>query len=179
MGGRRWTQEELQMVEEMSSSYTVEMIAKKLGRSFDAVNLKMNELGIPGFRRSTDMLTVNQVSIMFNVQNRTIVTKWKKKGLFIRRHGYYRMIQQESLIKYLQEHPEDWNAADVTDDSLIMSYPWYKEKRRQDVKSRYFWTTSEVAKMKHLRRQGYSLREIAEKMGRSESSIKYKLYRKE
>ena len=30
--------------------------------------------------------------------------------------------------------------------------------------------------MRYLRHEGYSIREIAEQMGRSESSIKYKLY---
>lgn len=30
--------------------------------------------------------------------------------------------------------------------------------------------------MKHLRKKGYYIREIAEEMDRSESSIKYKLY---
>lgn len=32
--------------------------------------------------------------------------------------------------------------------------------------------------MQHFRHEGYSIREIAEMMNRSESSIKYKLYRR-
>lgn len=37
----------------------------------------------------------------------------------------------------------------------------------------------EVSQMKMLRKQGFTIREIAEKMNRSESSIKYKLYGRE
>lgn len=43
----------------------------------------------------------------------------------------------------------------------------------------YNWTQTEVSQMKMLRKQGFTIREIAEKMNRSESSIKYKLYGRE
>lgn len=38
---------------------------------------------------------------------------------------------------------------------------------------------TEVSQMKMFRKQGFTIREIAEKMNRSESSIKYKLYGRE
>ena len=44
MAGRRWTQEELQILEDMIGTYTVASIAKKLGRSFDSVNIKLNRM---------------------------------------------------------------------------------------------------------------------------------------
>lgn len=77
------------------------------------------------------------------------------------------------------EPPEDWNAARVTDDTLFMQYPWLKEKRKNDISHKYNWTQTEVSQMKMLRKQGFTIREIAEKMNRSESSIKYKLYGRE
>ena len=40
------------------------------------------------------------------------------------------MYRQEDIIKYMREHPEDWNAARVTDDAMFMRYDWYKENRR-------------------------------------------------
>ena len=176
MSGRRWTQEELDQLERMSGTYTVATIAKKLGRSFDAVNIKLQRMGLSGFEKSTDLLTMNQMCLMLGVQSRTVKKKWKSKGLRIMRKGNYLTIRQEELIKYLKNHPEDWSAADITDDSLIMRYPWYKEKKKTDVKSQYHWTSVELSKLKLLRHEGYSIREIAEQMGRSESSIKYKLY---
>lgn len=176
MAGRRWTQEELNTLESMIGTYTVATIAKKLGRSFDAVNIKLNRMGLVGFEKSTDLLTMNQVCLMLGVESRTVKKKWCNKGLRIMRKGNYLAIRQEVLIKYLKNHPEDWNALRVTDDSLIMAYPWYKEKKKQDSKVNYYWTDEEVSRMKILRHKGYSIREIAEQMGRSESSIKYKLY---
>lgn len=176
MAGRRWTQEELDVLESMIGTYTVATIAKKLGRSFDAVNIKLNRMGLLGFEKSTDRLTLNQMCLMLGVQSRTVKKKWVNKGLRIVRRGNYLTIRQEELVKYLKNHPEDWNALRVTDDSLIMKYPWYKEKKKQDSKSQYYWTDGEVSRLKYLRHQGYSIREIGALMGRSESSIKYKLY---
>ena len=54
-----------------------------------------------------------------------------------------------------------------------------KEKRKNDISHKYNWTQAEVSRMKMLRKQGFTIREIAEKMDRSESSIKYKLYGRE
>lgn len=178
MAGKRWTQEELETLEDMIDKYTVASIAKKLGRSFDAVNIKLNRIGLAGFERSTDLLTMNQVCLMMGVQSRTVKKKWKNKGLHIMRKGRYQVIRQEELIKYLENHPEDWNATGVTDDSLIMAYPWYKEKKKVDTKRSRYWSQKDISQLNYLRHEGYTTREIAEKMGRSESSIKYKLYRR-
>lgn len=177
MGGRHWTQEELDKLEDLISIYPVATIAKKLNRSFNSVNLKLHRMGLDGFAKSTDLLTMNQVCLMLGVAWRT-VNRWKSKGLRIRRKGKFLVVKQQDLIKYLKEHPEEWNAANIPDDSLIMGFDWYKEKKKQDTKTTYNWTQDEVLRLKLLRRQGYSMREIAEKMGRSESSVKCKFYRR-
>lgn len=127
MGGRAWSQEELIRLEELTETYPLATVARKLNRSENAVFLKRQRLG----------------------------------------------------IRYMKEHPEDWNAARVTDDTLFMQYPWFKEKRKNDISHKYNWTQTEVSQMKMLRKQGFTIREIAEKMNRSESSIKYKLYGRE
>ena len=176
MGGRRWTERELDILEGMIGAYTVSSIAKRLGRSFDSVNIKLNRMGLGGFEKNTDLLTLNQVCQMLGVQSRTLKGKWKRKGLCITHRGNYLVVRQQDLIKYLENHPEDWNAKNIHDDSLIMSFPWYKEKFQTDKKTRYYWTPEEETRLKYLRFRGYSIREIAEQMGRSESSIKFKLY---
>lgn len=174
MGGRKWTEEELSVLETMIGTFTVETIAKRLGRSFNAVNMKLNRMGLVGFEKSTDLLTMNQICIMLGVQRRTI-DRWQKKGLHIMRKSNYRVVKQQELARYLKEHQEDWNAHKVTDDSLLLRYPWFKEKKKTDVKKNYHWTTTEVARLKFLYRKGVSIKEIAKDMGRSESSVKCKL----
>ena len=135
MAGRRWTEEELVTLEEMIDTHTVEVIARRLDRSFDSVNIKLNRMGLSGFAKSTDLLTMNQVCLMMGVESRTVKKKWCSKGLHFMRKGNYLVVKQQALLKYLEQHPEDWNAADVTEDSMLLAYPWYREKRKADTKS--------------------------------------------
>lgn len=76
---------------------------------------------------NTDMLTRNTVSKILGIENRTL-QYWERKGLKSYRKRPYVMYRQEDIIKYMREHPEDWNAARVTDDTMFMRYDWYKEK---------------------------------------------------
>lgn len=177
MAGRRWTKEEIEKLENLSGTYTVASIAKILGRSYIAVNNKIHRLGISGFLGSTDLLTVNQVCQMLGIHYRTLQCKWERKGLKLLHKGNYVVIRQEELIRYMKEHPEDWNAYKIRDDTLFRKYNWYKEKKKTDRPKKYFWTSGEIQKMQYLRHCGFSISEIAKKLGRSESSIKYKLYR--
>ena len=80
MSGRRWTQEEIEYLEEKIGTYTAKSIAKKLGRSFNSVNLKLARMGISGFEGSTDLLTMNTVHKILGVEARTVKSKWASKG---------------------------------------------------------------------------------------------------
>ena len=161
----------------MTEKYPLATVARKLNRSENAVFIKQQRLGIGGLRANTDMLTRNTLSRILGIENRT-VQRWERRGLKSVRKKPYVMYRQQDIIRYMRDHPEDWNAARITDDSLFMGYDWYKEKRKNDKPNRYNWTAAEVSQMRLLRHKGYSIREIAEAMNRSESSVKYKLYKK-
>lgn len=147
MGGRAWSQEELIQLEELTETYPLATVARKLNRSENAVFLKRQRTGIGGFMANTDMLTRNTLSRILGVENRTI-QYWERKGLKSVRKKPYVMYRQQDIIRYMKEHPEDWNAARVTDDTLFMQYPWFKEKRKNDISHKYNWTQTEVSQMK-------------------------------
>lgn len=173
-----WTPEEVELLEDLISTCTVSRVAEKLGRTRASVASKMQRMGIGGFEKNTDLLNVYQVCLMFSVQRRTILNVWRKKGLQMQRRGRYLTIRQDRLIRFLKYNPDVWNAAKVTDDTLIRRYPWYREKKRTDTRESYFWSREDISRLHYLRHEGYSISEIARKMGCSTSSIKYKLYKK-
>lgn len=175
MGGRRWTQADIRRLEDLTAKYPLAMVAKKMNRSECAVVAKRKRLGIGGLRESTDMLTRNTLSKILGIENRTL-RHWEGNGLKSVRKGHYVMYQHQDILRYMEEHPEDWNAARINDDTMFTQYQWYREKRKTDKSHKYNWTQMETARLKMLRHQGYTIHEIAKKMGRSESSIKYKLY---
>lgn len=49
MGGRAWSQEELIRLEELTETYPLATVARKLNRSENAVFLKRQRTGIGGF----------------------------------------------------------------------------------------------------------------------------------
>lgn len=169
MGAPAWTAKEISALEEMTAKYPLPTVARKLNRSVSAVFLKQQRLGIGGLRQNSDMITRNTLSKILGVENRTIKS-WEAKGLKSIKKKPYIMYRHRDIINYMRDHLEDWNAARITDDSLFMRFGWYHTK--------YNWTEREESKLKFLRHEGYTIREIAEKMNRSESSIKYKLYRR-
>ena len=172
---KRWTEDELEKLEEWAGIYTVQQIADRLGRSFDAVNIKVGRTGIRGFEKNTEMLTLHQLCIMMGVDSRTVKKKWKDHGLKIGRRRNYVVISQNDLFRFLKNNPDDWSAARVTDDSLLMGQRWYITKKHADQPKSYFWKSTEVSRLKILYAKGVPMRQIAEKMGRSYSSIRNKV----
>lgn len=174
---RYWDEEEIELLEEESGKVNLKSLAKKLGRSETAVFQKQQRLGIGGFLQNTDMLTCNSVAKILGVEFRT-VAHWESKGLKSYRKRPYRMYKQNELVRFLKEHQELWNANRVTDATIFLNAEWFLQKKKKDTKNTtWFWSWEDREILKHLRREGYTIREIAEKTGRSESSIKYYLYR--
>lgn len=130
MAGRRWSNEELELLEDLTEKYPLDTVARKLGRSVNAVFLKRQRMGIGGYRENTDMLTRNTLSQILGVENRTI-QYWERKGLKAIRKRPYVMYRHQDIIKYLRDHPDDWNATRVTDDTLFMQYDWFKKKGKR------------------------------------------------
>lgn len=106
MGGRAWSQEELIRLEELTETYPLATVARKLNRSENAVFLKRQRTGIGGFMANTDMLTRNTLSRILGVENRTL-QYWERKGLKSVRKKPYVMYRQQDIIRYMEEHPED------------------------------------------------------------------------
>ena len=80
MGGRKWTDEELVLLEELTEKYPLETVARRLNRTKEAVFLKRQRIGIGGYMANTDMLTRNTVSKILGIENRTL-QYWERKGL--------------------------------------------------------------------------------------------------
>lgn len=68
MGGRKWTDEELVLLEELTEKYPLETVARRLNRTKEAVFLKRQRIGMGGYMANTDMLTRNTVSKILGIR---------------------------------------------------------------------------------------------------------------
>ena len=92
------------------------------------------------------------------------------------RKGSLRLFKQEDVIRFMRDHPDYWNARKITDDSMFLRYPWYQKKKKTDVRRQYYWTPQEVARLRVFRKRGMTIPAIAERMNRTPSSIRQKLF---
>lgn len=175
MAGRRWTPEEIAQMEELAAVFPTKQVAQKLGRSHAAVLNKMSRTGIQSYPAMSDALTLHQMQLLLGVEYKTVMNKWVSKGLKVRRKGMFRMVTQHEMLRYLKEHPEDWNAKKVTDEAIFTGCEWFEEKKKTDTLKARAWTPAEIATLKIRYRQGRPLRDVAAELGRSENGVKNKL----
>lgn len=180
MGGRRWTPEEIEYLDDNRAYKTAESMAKKLGRSTNAVQCQMCRRALCSYRTASDWLTVYDIYRMIGIAPSTIKGKWQRKGLCIMRVGRYNMVSQDSLLRYLKAHPEDWNANAVNDDTIFVGVTWFdKIKSQQTVPKRncFPWSQQDVDVLMEMRSTSCGLQEIADRLGRTKNGVKSKLVR--
>ena len=81
MGGRKWTDEELVLLEELTEKYPLETVARRLNRTKEAVFLKRQRIGMGGYMANTDMLTRNTVSKILGIENPAVLGEKRSKKL--------------------------------------------------------------------------------------------------
>lgn len=179
MAGRRWTKKELAYLEERADSMSTHSIAKALNRSYNSVNIKASREGIPLFNTSTEMLSTYAIATMMGVESRSVL-RWHRYGLKYKKVNGRQMHNQNTLIKFLKDHQELWDA--TKGNPYIMSmYPWFKEKYEKDLAKKKAnpnqtknWSKTDMQTLVHLRESGWSYSRLAERYGHSEKACKQK-----
>ena len=174
----KWTQQEIDRLNDLSENYTKSDIARLMNRSASSVNNKRRQLEIDYFTNKTDMWTLTQVANAVGLDRSTISKIWCRNGLKSIKRGYYRMFHEEDVIKYMKSHLDGWNARRC-DYYLFSRYSWFMKKWDKDrtapIKQRE-WTIRDVQRLDIMRKRGLSVKQIAIELNRTERSIKHRLY---
>lgn len=169
-----WTEEEDKRLIELSQRYTKGKLAKAIGRSPSAVNNRRRVLGIEPFTDTTDMYHFSQIAEMVGIHHSTIKKVWVKNGFKYRKIGCRNYATEKALLKYLQEHPECYDARKA-DYYLFYRYKWFIDKLEQDrkktLKTGAKWTDYEKSRAKLLKKRGLSYTDIAEELGRTRKAV--------
>lgn len=182
---QRWTKEETDLLIELSEYMTQSEVAKRLGRSASAVKNKRREMGISSFTDQTDRLTITQIAELVGVDKSTISKTWRKYGMRFRTMGYYKMTTEQTLIRFMQNHPDLWKASKC-DYHFFCQYKWFVDKLEKEracidtgnhYRNRRTWTSLEVSRLKMLKKRGLTHREIGNELGRSKQAIDHMIMR--
>ncbi|WP_045905970.1 hypothetical protein [Clostridium botulinum] len=185
---RDYTKEELIYLEEKWGAKSVKAIARKLSRSEWAVRMKAYKMGLGDPKLSIDGITINQLSKAIGVHYQSIMRNWVEQYGFPIKN---KVLINESIAYATQNDFWEWakdnkNLIDFSriEENILGKEPqWAKEKRRIDIlannksRNKRPWTDSEIEKLiSLLKTYNFTYADIAERLGRSQSAVKRKIY---
>lgn len=149
MGKRTWTDSDVEFLMQRVGSMGFGTIAKRLGKTETAVIVKAKRLKLGCYKGNTEHLTVIDAAEYLNI-DRGMIYYYIKKG---RLKPIVKTVRGRTRRKFLS-----W-------DEILR---FEKEYSKQHCKR---WSVYEISVLKALVADGFTNRQIAERLGRTESSV--------
>lgn len=185
---KKWTQEELDFLEEKWGVLSKKLIAKKLNRSLNSVIVKAVRLGLGGYINARDEITLNLLINTLGYKNSYswVSKKFENHNIPIKKMKIIdksvKMVNINEFWKWAEKNKEILNFADFEEGALGKEPLWVKEKRNIDKNSlnkinrNRLWTKYEeqllISKVKSMK---YTYEELSKEFNRTEGAIKSRL----
>lgn len=185
---KKWTQEELDFLEEKWGVLSKKLIAKKLNRSLNSVIVKAVRLGLGGYINARDEITLNLLINTLGYKNSYswVSKKFENHNIPIKKMKIIdksvKMVNINEFWKWAEKNKKILNFADFEEGALGKEPLWVKEKRNIDKNSlnkinrNRLWTKYEeqllISKVKSMR---YTYEELSKEFNRTEGAIKSRL----
>lgn len=195
-----WSEEEIEYLEFNIGTWDLDRIAKKLGKTPEAVLSKADKLGIANTKVASGLLTMHEMAIAlcvddktvkrlivnhglpakqrdFRIKNKEVDENGKKKT---KRLFYY--IDVKSFWKWAAENKDLINWHQVPKYALPIEPEWLDERRKEDyykwLKRRRPWTPEQDTQLWSMYYQeGMAQKEIALLLGRPVRGVEKRLKR--
>ncbi|MGN7299556.1 helix-turn-helix domain-containing protein [Ferdinandcohnia sp. SAFN-114] len=183
MKRRKWTKEEIDFLYENVGYMKVPTIAEKLERTEQAVVIKMKRLGIAHTRNQAGYLTTQQLAELLKVDPKT-VRQWALnhdlkcviKATRFSRKFYF--IHPEDFWSWAEKNREKVDFSKIEPKTILPEPDWVAAERKIKKDINYkIWTVKEEKDLLMMMSSGYSLRDVASILERSEISIQKKYKR--
>ena len=187
MGGRKWTEEERQYVENKWGEMDLAGIANHLGRSIGSITNELQRQGLTAWKGSTELLQIKQVAQIIGADYNTVLESWIPAGLPVKRKVAWKkrrilFVELDALLAWLKNHPQKWDSRRVEPYAFGQEPDWLMEKRRQDVENAKVhpvgrYSEMEDAVLRREFRRGTSTAEIGKMLNRSHGSVRRRIER--
>lgn len=182
---KTWTPEELQYLEDHWGTVSIPGIAKKLGRTVNAIKVRVARMGLGGMLNSGDYVTFNQLmrELTDNSQSYSYQMKsWvKNRGMPIHTKRVnacsFRVVYLEEFWEWAEQHRSFIDFSKLEPLALGKEPDWVAEQRRKDYQSFALqrkdpWSPDEDNNLiRLLKQQKYGYAELSEILRRSEGAI--------
>ena len=181
---KTWSKEEdAYLLEQVSKNISVDYIARKLERTSTGVYTRMYKLGVANRKDNIGMYTVNEISKLICIDNKTII-KWGKLGLKLYKKKVggknITFTTGEDFWKFAKENKELIVFKRIEENSLLPEPEWVKEIRRterNEVKYKKKWSKEEDERLIKLFKTKTPIKDIVRIMGRNYSAVTHRLSR--
>lgn len=187
--GKKWSEEDIRYLDENWGRRPVESICQKLGRSENAINIKVNKMGLGAFLNRDEYITYSQLLMYLGttvsnykstswIKNRDFPVKYKKVN-----KKKFRIVYLDDFWKWASEyrHFIDWTK--VKKECLGKEPDWLIELRRNQKETQYklittSWTKTEDSRLKRLiESHQYNYLDLTKILKRSAGAIERRLYK--
>lgn len=184
---KNWTPEDIEILENMWGCRTIPTIAKRLGRTIEAVKLKAQRLGLGRHIDSGEEITFFQLVTALGVKGNYgyLMDSWPKYGCPIKFKKSikrrFRVIKIDDFWIWAEKHKNLLDFSRFETNSLGKEPEWVSLKRRADIEAQSYkrktpWTKAEddylIALLNEFK---YGYKEIADKLCRTEGAIKRRM----
>jgi hypothetical protein len=179
---RLWTDEEIEIAENLLGVMTFDAIGAKIGRTGVAVELKLRELGSSSTRLASGLLTANELRKALHVENH-MIHRWRRKfGLSLRCRNFTYItpkkrnlwfIHTEEFWKWAYDHQDLVDFNRIEPRTLLPEPEWLEEAKRNNTKKpRRRWTQEEDdLLLKLYYAESMTQREVSEVLDRTYYAI--------
>lgn len=183
--GKKWTREEEEQLAEEWGMYSADAIAKRLGRTRDAVIVRVARLGLGAHLENSAMISFNVLikELGFLGGYEWLLQKFTESGLKIHMQRVkdcsFRMVDIDEFWEFAENNKHLIDFSRLEENALGAEPAWVKAKRTEDFKRKCAvkphnakWTEAEDKELlRLLRTYRYTYPEIAERLRRSEGAI--------
>lgn len=182
--GKRWTQEEYDFLEENYGRMSIAAIAKKLGRTEQAIKTKRERLSLYNVHETRGYMTMNQFHLSANVDHK-VSKRWITNCNFpVRRMPGVKKLYVDPVAfwEWAEKHKDIVLFSRIERQTILPEPDWVEEERTKEIKTNLAkapwkrWTGEEKSRAYHMFFvKGMTQREIAEELGRTIPSVEKKI----
>lgn len=194
----KWTAQQDDFLYEYGSIRDLMWIARKLKRTEEGVKSRIEKLGIADKHAMSGTYSANELALMLGTNAKTIIEWIKERGLYAQQGSYFKEREQISKQETTPEPNKPWfihlndfwkwakeNKQRINfsrfDVGVFPNEPeWVSIERKKHLKTpktKTLWTEEESNEAWRLYYQGYTQKEIAERLRRSINGVEKRLKR--
>lgn len=187
MGGKKWSEKEIDYLNSMWGRYNLNALAKKLNRTVEAVKVKSERLGLGGGLKAQDAITKADIKRICGVSGYK-VEKWisvyglKCTNKVVTSKRSFGLIKVKDFWEFAKNNNELIDFSKIEKNILGVEPEWVDEFRKRDFKIkrksyRRRWSAAEEKEAIRLYTKGVTYEEIGKRLDRTSYGVQNKLIR--